>query len=149
MNTFTVTNVTVVDGDTFDATIQLGFDITLRQRVRLRNIDTPECRTRDAEEKKYGFLAKKKLVELIKSAKSMIIRCEPKREKFGRVLAELLLEVGKPAPLNVNAYLCENHYAVPYSGQSKDEVADQHLANRQLLADSLASAETDQTEGAA
>jgi micrococcal nuclease len=128
MNTYSISNVRVIDGDTFDCLINLGFDLTLKQRVRLRNIDTPECRTKDAEEKKYGLMAKRKLIELVKGASELTLKCEAKREKFGRVLGELWA-----GPINVNQWLCDNHYAVPYAGQSRDDVAQQHLDNRAKL----------------
>ena len=125
MPTYTVTDVRVIDGDTFDCVFDLGFDINLKARVRLRNIDTPECRTRDLEEKKYGLLAKRKLIELVNGAKTLTVKCESKREKFGRVLGELWAD-----ECNVNQFMCDNHLAVPYTGQSRDDVAGQHLANR-------------------
>ena len=135
-NTYTITDVKVIDGDTFDCTIILGFDITLRQRIRLLNIDTPEIRTKDAEEKKFGLLAKRKLVEIVKQASSLHLKCETKREKFGRVLGELWADVkGEEESdlFNVNKFLCDNFYAVPYSGQSREEIAKQHIENRSKL----------------
>ena len=135
MNEYEVSDIRVIDGDTFDCKIALGFDITLSQRIRLKDIDTPECRTKDPEEKRYGNLAKKELIRLVKSAKKATIACHPTREKFGRVLAELWLDESSlfDEPCNVNQYLCDKHFAVPYSGQSKEEIAEQHLANRKLL----------------
>ena len=123
---YTATDVKVIDGDTFDCTFELGFDISIRQRVRLLNIDTPECRTKDAEEKKYGQMAKRALIDQVKYAKVLTVKCS-EREKFGRVLGELW------ADANVNKWLCDNHYAVPYTGQSRDKVAEQHIANRAIL----------------
>jgi len=88
----------VVDGDTIDVNIDLGFDVCTKQRVRLLGIDTPESRTSDKEEKKYGLLSKKKLKEwclkAVASDKDDIeieLRCPEadSRGKFGRVLAEV------------------------------------------------------------
>ena len=88
----------VVDGDTIDVSIDLGFDVCTKQRVRLLGIDTPESRTRDLEEKKFGLLSKKKLKEwclkAVESEKDDIeiqLRCPEadSRGKFGRILAEV------------------------------------------------------------
>ena len=113
----------VVDGDTIDVTIDLGFDVCTRQRVRLLGIDTPESRTSDAEEKKFGLLSKTKLKEwCLKAVESdsddieIELRCPERdsRGKFGRILAEVwICENGEWT--NVNEWLCKNAYAVPYT----------------------------------
>ena len=131
----------VVDGDTIDVTLDLGFDVCTRQRVRLLGIDTPESRTRDIEEKKYGLLSKKKLKEwclkAIASDKDDIeieLRCPEKdsRGKFGRILAEVwVFEDGQWT--NVNKWMCDEGYAVPYVGQNKKDVEKLHMLNRQKL----------------
>jgi micrococcal nuclease len=133
----------VVDGDTMDVLIDLGFDVMTRQRVRLLGIDTPESRTSDQVEKVYGKLAKKNLMEwcmkAVASEKDDIeieLRCPEmdSRGKFGRVLGEIWVsEDGNWT--NVNQWMCENGYAVPYVGQNKDDVKEQHMVNRRLLAD--------------
>ena len=133
----------IIDGDTIDVTLDLGFDVCTRQRVRLLGIDTPESRTRDLEEKKYGLLAKKKLREwcLIAVASDrddieIQLRCPEKdsRGKFGRILAEVWVsEDGQWT--NVNKWLCDNAFAVPYSAQNKKEVEDLHIQNRMKLKD--------------
>ena len=91
----------VVDGDTIDVNIDLGFDVCTKQRVRLLGIDTPESRTRDLEEKKFGLLSKKKLKEwclkAVASEKDDVeieLRCPEadSRGKFGRVLAEVWVQ---------------------------------------------------------
>jgi micrococcal nuclease len=133
----------VVDGDTMDVLIDLGFDVMTRQRVRLLGIDTPESRTSDQIEKVYGKLAKKNLMEwcmkAVASEKDDIeieLRCPEmdSRGKFGRVLGEIWVsEDGNWT--NVNQWMCENGYAVPYVGQNKDDVKEQHMVNRRLLAD--------------
>jgi len=131
----------VVDGDTIDVTLDLGFDVCTRQRVRLLGIDTPESRTRDLEEKKFGLLSKKKLKEwclkAVESEKDDIeieLRCPERdsRGKFGRILAEVWVsENGQWT--NVNKWMCENGYAVPYVGQNKKDVEELHMINRQKL----------------
>jgi micrococcal nuclease len=111
--------------------------------VRLLGIDTPESRTRDLEEKKYGLLAKKKLkdwcLKAVASDRDDIeiqLRCPEKdsRGKFGRILAEVWVsEDGQWT--NVNKWLCDNAFAVPYSAQNKKEVEDLHMQNRMKLKD--------------
>ena len=137
----------VVDGDTIDVVIDLGFDVCTRQRVRLLGIDTPESRTRDLEEKKYGLLSKKKLkqwcltaVESEKDDIEIELRCPEadSRGKFGRVLAEVwVINTEDGTETNVNRWMCENAYAVPYTGQSKADVEALHMANRAKVAHEL------------
>jgi micrococcal nuclease len=131
----------VVDGDTIDVSIDLGFDVCTKQRVRLLGIDTPESRTRDLTEKKFGLLSKKKLKEwclkAVESEKDDIeiqLRCPEadSRGKFGRILAEVWVsEDGEWT--NVNKWLCDNGFAVPYTGQNKADVEALHMANREKL----------------
>ena len=131
----------VVDGDTIDVTIDLGFDVCTRQRVRLLGIDTPESRTSDPTEKVYGLMSKKKLKEwclrAVESEKDDIeieLRCPERdsRGKFGRILAEVCVcEDGQWT--NVNKWMCDEGYAVPYSGQNKNAVTALHEANRRKL----------------
>jgi len=131
----------VVDGDTIDVTIDLGFDVCTRQRVRLLGIDTPESRTSDPTEKVYGLISKKKLKEwclrAVESEKDDIeieLRCPERdsRGKFGRILAEVwVCEDGQWT--NVNKWMCDEGYAVPYSGQNKNAVTTLHEANRRKL----------------
>jgi len=131
----------VVDGDTIDVSIDLGFDVCTKQRVRLLGIDTPESRTRDLTEKKFGLLSKKKLREwclkAVASEKDDIeiqLRCPEadSRGKFGRILAEVWVsEDGEWT--NVNKWMCDNAFAVPYTGQNKADVEALHMANREKL----------------
>ena len=131
----------VVDGDTIDDAIDLGIDVCTKQRVRLLGIDTPESRTSDAVEKKFGLLSKKKLKEwcmkAVASEKDDIeieLRCPEadSRGKFGRVLAEVwVCEDG--AWTNVNKWLCDEGYAVPYGAENKSLVEGLHLENRKKL----------------
>lgn len=131
----------VVDGDTIDVVINLGFDVCTKQRVRLLGIDTPESRTRDLEEKKFGLLSKKMLkqwcLKAVESEKDDIeiqLRCPEadSRGKFGRILAEIWVsEDGEWT--NVNKWMCENNYAVPYLGQNKADVEALHMVNRQKI----------------
>ena len=135
----------IVDGDTIDVVIDLGFDVCTRQRVRLLGIDTPESRTSDKEEKKYGLLSKKKLKEwcmkAVESDKDDIeieLRCPEadSRGKFGRVLAEVWVRE-EGTWTNVNQWLIDNYYAVAYVGQNKADVEQAHLSNRDKLKDQI------------
>ena len=129
----------VVDGDTVDVTIDLGFCIKHSVRVRLRDIDTPEVRTADPVEKEHGIMAKNAVAGLLKH--ECILRCDStdNRDKFGRVLGTIITKnCGNASTadlgydVDVNMYLFRNHYAVSYAGQSKDEIIEAHLQNRQI-----------------
>ena len=131
----------VVDGDTIDVTLDLGFDVCTRQRVRLLGIDTPESRTSDATEKVYGLISKQKLKEWCMKAVAsedddieIELRCPERdsRGKFGRILAEVWVSEGGQWT-NVNKWMCDEGYAVPYSGQNKNAVTSLHEANRRKL----------------
>ena len=129
----------VLDGDTFDCTLDLGFDIYLKQRCRMTGMDTPESRTRDKEEKYRGLLSKAYLKDLLKTAKNnVILRCDDDDEtgKFGRVLADVIYIKEDGSELNLNKEMIDKGYAVEYKGQSKDDIIDEHLANKQKLIDS-------------
>ena len=122
--------VKIIDGDTVDVDIDLGFGVWLhKERVRLFGIDTPESRTRDLEEKKYGLLAKDYLRRAANAAGGLNLKSH-ERGKFGRILGSLYNdESGK----SINEKMVEHHHAVPYHGQSKDDIAKQHLENRKKL----------------
>ena len=119
----------VVDGDTVDAEIDLGFDIVFKSRIRLFGVDTPESRTRDLDEKARGKLAKDFLSFCLASSDEHVIKTSVDgKGKFGRVLGEIYCD-GK----NINLLMIDKHHAVAYKGQSKDEIAAEHLVNRQIL----------------
>ena len=119
----------VIDGDSVDVCIDLGFDISFTSSVRLYGIDTPESRTRDPEEKKCGLLSKKFLEEAVKNGKNIIIRTQKdEKGKFGRVLGSLVID-----GININHKMIEENLAVAYYGQSKDSIAKGHLVNRAIL----------------
>jgi micrococcal nuclease len=108
----------VVDGDTIDVDIDLGFDISFTSRVRLAGIDTPESRTTDKMEKTLGLEVKKKLGELIASAQTIVIKTEKpdSSEKYGRILGWLYLD---GAEKSVNEALIASGYAWGYMGDTK------------------------------
>ena len=102
----------VIDGDTVDANIDLGFDITIHKRIRLAGIDTPESRTRDLEEKARGLEAKAKLIELLGNGNFILESKEV--GKYGRVLGTLYID-----SLNINNTLVKEGFAVEYNGGTK------------------------------
>ena len=102
----------VVDGDTVDAHIDLGFDITIHKRIRLAGIDSPESRTRDLEEKKRGLASKDRLIELLGDG-DFILKSE-EVGKYGRVLGTL-----HNNKLNINKTLVQEGFAVEYWGGKK------------------------------
>lgn len=121
----------IIDGDSLEASIDLGFGIMFNSKVRLYGIDTPESRTRDEDEKVRGLLAKQYLESKINSAKQVIIQTEKDAKgKFGRVLGKLFAD-----KININQSMIDNHLAVEYFGQSKEELEAGHMANRQILID--------------
>ena len=128
--------IKVVDGDTVDVDIDLGFGTWMRkQRIRLNGIDAPESRTRDLEEKKFGLLAKEKLKTLLANARSLRTSKDD-RGKFGRILGDFEVYYSQEDRwCGVVEILIKESYGVPYKGQSKGEIEEQHLANRKILMD--------------
>jgi micrococcal nuclease len=108
----------VVDGDTIDVDIDLGFSISYTQRVRLAGIDTPESRTTDKAEKVLGLESKKHLEGLLKSATQIVIRTEKpdSTEKYGRILGWVFLNGSSES---VNTALIADGYAWDYMGETK------------------------------
>ncbi len=117
----------VVDGDTMDVTLDLGFDILYNNRIRLHGIDTPESRTRDLVEKKKGLAAKERVRELCPVGSSVIIKTtKDGRGKFGRILGEIFVKevaglptMQKTAGYSVNKLLVDEGHAVAYFGGKK------------------------------
>tara|TARA_Y100000592_G_scaffold28747_1_gene45788 strand:- start:1247 stop:1591 length:345 start_codon:yes stop_codon:yes gene_type:complete len=101
----------VVDGDTVDATVDLGFDTWKKIRIRLVGINTPESRTRDLEEKARGLAAKNFLVDLLKKHNNEFILHSQGVGKYGRCLGNLFL-----GEVNVNDLLINEGHAVEYQG---------------------------------
>jgi micrococcal nuclease len=125
--------IKVIDGDTVDVDIDLGFGISLNnERVRIMGIDTPESRTRDKVEKKFGLASKARLKELL--GKDTILKTqvgrggEDMKGKFGRILGDFLVN-GKKA----GEILIKEGHAVAYHGQNKLDVQAQHMKNRARL----------------
>jgi micrococcal nuclease len=110
MYNYKATIVNVVDGDTVDAIIDLGFNIQIKERLRLYGIDTPEIRTKDLEEKEKGFAAKDFVKEAILN-KEVMIDTTKGTGKFGRYLATIYYGENNT---NLNEELLEKGYAKPY-----------------------------------
>jgi micrococcal nuclease len=108
----------VVDGDTIDVIIDLGFDILFASRVRLAGIDTPESRTADKAEKALGLEAKEYLKKQLKDAKSVIIRTEKmdSSEKYGRILGWVYINGESES---INNKMINDGYAWGYLGETK------------------------------
>ena len=123
--------VRIIDGDTVDVNIDLGFAVWLnKQRIRLFGVDTPESRTRDAVEKKFGILAKNFVKGRLPVGSMQILRTrlDDSRGKFGRILGEFVLE-----ETTLNQLLIVTNNGVPYFGQSKEEIEKAHLENRRII----------------
>ena len=114
--------VRVVDGDTIDALIDVGFDIWFKKRIRFMGVDTWESRTRNLEEKKLGLAAKARTKELLEkvSAKSGYFRIKSHGVgKYGRVLAEIFIMDDKGKQWNINKTLITEGHAYVYEGGTK------------------------------
>jgi micrococcal nuclease len=123
----------VIDGDTVDVDVDLGFGIWQNnERVRIMGIDTPESRTRDKIEKKFGLAAKVRLKSLL--GKTTVLQTTINKKgvdmkgKFGRVLGDFLLKNKK-----ISEILCKEGHAVAYFGGSKKDIQTKHMKNRQKL----------------
>lgn len=132
MYEYKVKIVRVVDGDTVDVDIDLGFNVVLtKERVRIYGIDTPESRTKDLVEKKYGLAAKafaKSFLCEHKSEVTLVTKEYDAKGKFGRILGDFRCKSKL-----LSQVMIEFHHAVPYYGQSKDKIEESHLANRKLV----------------
>ena len=116
----------VIDGDTIDANIDLGFDITIHKRIRLTGIDTPESRTRDLEEKARGLASKARLIELLGDGNFILESREV--GKFGRVLGTIYTIAEES--ININDTLVEEGYAVEYHGGKKKKKIDKEKSDQ-------------------
>tara|TARA_Y100001949_G_C15845090_1_gene268026 strand:+ start:119 stop:547 length:429 start_codon:yes stop_codon:yes gene_type:complete len=134
MYEYRATILRVVDGDTVDVDIDLGFGIWQRsERVRIMGIDTPESRTSDEEEKVFGKAAKKRLTELLQEHTILMTEVnkngEDMKGKFGRILGDFKTDNGT----KVTEVLINEGHAVAYFGGAKEDVQKQHLVNRERL----------------
>jgi len=126
----------VVDGDTVDIDIDLGFGVWLhKERVRIYGIDTPESRTRDLEEKKFGLMAKEFVKKFVKGDKrniksNIILRTQKydAKGKFGRILGDIIVD-----NKSLSDTMIQEHHAVIYHGQSKEDIQKAHMNNRKFF----------------
>ena len=116
MYTYNATVTKVVDGDTIDALVDLGFDTWKQIRIRLNGINTPESRTRDLEEKARGLAAKARLKEILKENKNKFILVSHGVGKYGRCLGEIFIE---EYDVSVNQQLITEGHAVEYHGEKR------------------------------
>ena len=131
MYEYKVTLDRVVDGDTVDVHIDLGFDVVLKsQRVRISGIDAPESRTRDLVEKQFGLLAKDVVIAFFETDKPIKLVCKEydSAGKYGRILGDFVC-----GEISLAEYMVTEGYAVRYHGQSKEDVEMKHLENRDKL----------------
>ena len=130
MYEYNVKVVKIIDCDTVDVDVDLGFGVWLhKERVRMYGIDTPESRTSDIHEKVYGQKAKAFLTKWL-TAGDVKLKTHKydAKGKFGRILGELWYH-----DVNINQKMIDEHHAVAYHGQSKEEIAEEHLKNREIL----------------
>jgi len=119
----------VVDGDTIDASIDLGFDISLEKRIRLAGIDTPESRTTNVKEKAMGLESKEWLKKTLEGSKDILIKTElpDSTEKYGRIIGHLFIN---DQETSLNNQMITAGYALAYDGGTKDKNFDVLLERR-------------------
>ena len=137
-NEYDVEVLKVIDGDTVDVDINLGFGIMLRdERVRIIGIDTPESRTSDKAEDLFGEAAKARVIELMTGSIRLITtedrHGEDMKGKFGRVLGDFWIERQEGKKEKLTDVLIEEGHAVAYFGGNKEEIHMKHMANREKL----------------
>jgi len=121
----------IVDGDTIDVDIDLGFDVSFSSRVRLAGIDTPESRTTDLKEKALGVEVKEKIKKEIAAAKDIVIKTEKpdSSEKYGRILGWLFLDGNT---VSLNQQLIDQGYAWTYGGGTKIKDFEELVTKRKV-----------------
>ena len=120
-----------MDGDTVDVWIDLGFDVRIHERVRLAGIDTPESRTRDDREKKFGKIATARVMELLPVGQKFraLAKSYDSTGKYGRAMLDFVLADGTM----LCKTLVDEYLAVPYHGQNKADIRAEHEANWDIL----------------
>lgn len=135
MYTYSADVVKIIDGDTIDVNIHLGFNVILyKQRIRLMGIDTPESRTRNLEEKKRGLISKQYVVDKCPVGSRIVIESLD-RGKFGRILGNIWAADTEEvtADNTINKNMIADGFAVEYFGGNKDALEAGHAANREIL----------------
>lgn len=118
----------IVDGDTIDCIVDLGFDMMMEARIRLAGIDAPELRTRDTEEKKFGMYAKEWLLNKLNGDIIVTTEYDNEKGKYGRILGTIWVD-----GVNINHQMITENVAVAYTGGNKEELENMHLENRRIL----------------
>ena len=132
MYQYNCTVTRIIDGDTLDVDIDLGFSVKLtKQRIRMMGIDTPESRTRNLEEKKRGLISKQYLLDKCPIGSTIRLVSHDKG-KFGRILGSIYTEASEQS---INKIMCDEGFAVEYYGGNKDDLEEQHQINKQKLID--------------
>ena len=134
MYTYKCTVTKIIDGDTIDVDIHLGFDVVLtKQRIRLMGIDTPESRTRNLEEKARGLISKQYMIDKCPVGSKITLKSLD-RGKFGRILGEIWeADVDSMTVEPLNKRMITDGFAVEYYGGSKDNLEAQHMKNKEIL----------------
>ena len=135
MYTYKADVVKIIDGDTIDVNIHLGFNVILyKQRIRLMGIDTPESRTRNLEEKARGLLSKQYVVDRCPVGSNIMIESLD-RGKFGRILGNIWATGTEDvtADNTINKNMIKDGFAVEYYGGNKDALGAAHAANKKIL----------------
>ena len=124
----------IIDSDTVDVDIDLGFGVVYaNQRIRLYGIDGPESRTRNLEEKKFGKFATQFLIDNLPATFTLRTRLDGKG-KFGRILGELICYYPEyDREVSLNQVMIDKHLVVAYHGQSKKDIEDEHRKNWEIL----------------
>ena len=120
MYTYKARLIRVIDGDTVDAEIDLGFGVYMKQRVRLYGINTPDSRSKEQEERERGLASKQRLTEIL-TREFIVETILNKRGKFGRILGILYVEQEDGIRNNINETLVKEGFAKEYFGTIKDE----------------------------
>lgn len=122
--------VKIIDGDTIDIDIDLGFGIWLRnERIRLSGVDTPESRTSDLLEKVFGLAATEFVESILPIGSTQTVISTNYKSKFGRVLGDFILDNNEL----LSETIIKNYHGVPYNGESKEILMTKHLKNREYL----------------
>ena len=123
--------IKVIDGDTVDVDIDLGFGVWMKkERIRMMGIDTPESRTRDLTEKRFGNMAKDFVLDKLPIGSDQVLQTfKDDTGKFGRILGDFIIDDG----ISLVEAMIHNRLGVAYHGQSKEDIAEAHLDNRTYL----------------
>ena len=122
--------VRVIDGGTIDADIDMGFQVHIDQRIKLFGVYAPDPKSHDTEERERGLASKNRLIEIL--PKEIIVQTMlNKRGKFGRILADVIVyHSAQDRWCGATEIMIQEGYGVKYHGQSKEDIQEQHLANR-------------------